>query len=94
MEFEWDQKKASRNKEKHGVSFETAASCFRYPLLTKVDDRFEYGEVRLQSIGVTPLGAYLCIIHTEREGRIRIISARKASSKERQVYERERLGKN
>lgn len=94
MEFEWDQNKAYRNKEKHGVSFEMAASCFSSPLLTQVDDRFEYGELRLQSIGVTPLGVYLYIVHTERKGRIRIISARKAGSEERQIYERERLSKN
>lgn len=51
MTFEWDEDKNRVNIGKHGVSFETAMCIFEGPVLSWIDDRKEYGEVRLRSIG-------------------------------------------
>jgi len=85
--FEWDEEKNRTNIEKHGVSFEQASRIFDGVTLTVVDDRFDYGEIREISIGMIDEIAYLTIAHTDRDGRIRIISARPASRNERRRYE-------
>lgn len=56
-------------------------------MLSWIDDRIDYGEVREISIGVIDGFVMLVVVHTDRDGRIRIISARSASQKERQRYE-------
>lgn len=61
-------------------------------LLTRVDERFEYGEVREVSIGQMPLVTQrqtliVVVVHSERDGITRLISARKATKQERQLYE-------
>jgi uncharacterized DUF497 family protein len=86
-EFEWDSEKDATNAAKHGVAFEFAKRIFEGPVLSWVDDRVDYGEVREISIGVIDRLAMLVVVHTDRDGRIRIISARSASQKERQRYE-------
>lgn len=86
-EFEWDPEKDAANVAKHGVAFEFAKRIFEGPVLSWVDDRIDYGEVREISIGVIDGFAVLVVVHTDRDGRIRIISARPASQKERQRYE-------
>lgn len=70
MEFEWDEAKL----------------IFAGPILTRLDKRQTYGEVREISVGGIGAVAVLAIIHTDREGRIRLISARRATRKERKVY--------
>ncbi len=85
--FEWDAAKNLQNVEKHGVSFERAAQIFTGPVLSVIDDRHDYGEVREISIGLVEGIAYLTVVHTDREGRIRIISARPANSRERNLYD-------
>ena len=87
MTFEWDADKNRINIGKHGVSFETAARIFDGPVLSWTDDRKEYGEVRLHSIGQIDGVVILAVIHTERSGRTRIISARPADRIERKRYE-------
>ncbi len=93
MEFEWDEQKNRTNITKHGIDFEQAKDVFDDPcVLTRVDDRFEYGEVREVSIGQIPLATQghtliVLVIHTERNGITRIISARKATKQERRLYE-------
>ena len=88
MNFEWDADKAQSNFEKHGVRFEIASGVFVDPdRITAVDDRFDYGEERLVTLGRTSEGI-LVVVTTERdEGRtIRLISARKANRRERNTY--------
>lgn len=86
MAFEWDEDKNQSNLHKHGVSFETARQIFSRPILTSVDDRKDYGEVRNISIGQTDVTTVIVVVHAEREGNIRLISARPASRKERWTY--------
>lgn len=85
--FEWDEAKNQRNIEKHGVDFEIALGIFAGPVLTVVDARNDYGEVRRISIGMIGQGAVLTVVHTDRHGANRLISARRASRKERMLYE-------
>ena len=74
------------NIRKHGVSFEMAKRIFDRPVLTWLDRRRSYGEDRYVSIGQVGQAALVVVAHTRREGRIRLISARPASRKERQMY--------
>jgi uncharacterized protein len=66
MIFEWDDHKNRTNIGKHGVSFETAVRIFDGPVLSWIDDRKEYGEVRMRSIGQIEGVVILAVIHTER----------------------------
>ncbi len=85
-EFEWDDAKAAANLVKHGVSFELARLVFRdIARLESYDDRRDYGEDRFIATGEAN-GIILVVAHTEREGRVRIISARRATRYERQTY--------
>jgi len=89
--FEWDDEKNLANIEKHGIDFDTAKRIFEGQTLTIIDDRFDYGEVREISIGMVDGIAILTVAHTDREDKIRIISARRANQKERAHYEQEIL---
>ena len=85
MEFEWDERKAASNLAKHGVSFEQATRAFADPnAIEYVDDRQDYGEERVILIGLA--GVVLVVVYTERGARLRIISARRATTHERQRY--------
>lgn len=87
MQFDWDEAKNERNILHHGIDFVDVVQMFAYPLLTDLDDRFEYGEDRWISIGMLGPGIAV-VIWTERDGdTIRIISARKANSYERRRYQ-------
>jgi uncharacterized DUF497 family protein len=86
-EFEWDPHKALSNMDKHGVSFEEAATVFYDPLfIMVVDEEHSVDEERFITIGQSSQGRLLMLAHTDRGGRIRIISARKATRKEEQFY--------
>lgn len=85
--FEWDEAKNKQNIKKHGVSFKTACRIFEGPVLTLIDDRYDYGEVREISIGVVDKIAVLTVVHTDRNGAKRLISARLARRDERKKYE-------
>jgi uncharacterized DUF497 family protein len=86
--FEWDAEKASANLDKHGVSFEEAGSAFADPLsLTVPDPAHSEGESRFVLLGMSAAGRLVAVAHTERQDRIRLISARKANRRERQDYE-------
>ena len=87
MGFEWDDEKNRANIDKHGVSFKTAVRIFDGLVLTAEDDRFEYGEVRKNSIGMIENALILVVTHTDRAGKTRIISARPGSRAERSRYE-------
>lgn len=87
MTYEWDPRKARANQQKHGVSFEEAASVFQdAEALTFDDPDHSDEEPREITIGVSTRGRVLFLSHCERGDRIRIISARKATSKERKQY--------
>lgn len=89
--FTWDENKNTSNKEKHGVSFETAQLVFEDPFQVSRQDRFENGEERWQTLGLVGDVALLLVAHTwldhEGEEHIRIISARLATKDERKRYE-------
>jgi uncharacterized DUF497 family protein len=85
--FEWDDLKAAENLAKHAVSFDYAATVFDDRAARQVPDRRrDYGEDRLKLIGRAWNGRLLTVIFTERGDRIRLISARLASQKERNFY--------
>ncbi len=86
MIFEWDDEKNASNVAKHGLSFETACRIFEGVVISASDDRFDYGEVRTNSIGAIDGIAIVVVTHTDRNGRIRLISARPAKRKERARY--------
>ena len=88
MTYEWDPAKAAANLKKHGVSFEEAASIFLDALaLTFWDPDHSEEEERDITIGRSAEQRILFVAHTAREDRIRIISARQATSQERRQYE-------
>lgn len=82
MEFEWDENKNQRNQAKHGINFEEAALIFRGATATKIDDR----EAREISTGLLGEQVVIVLVHTDREGVTRIISARTANREERKAY--------
>jgi uncharacterized protein len=86
MEFEWDEVKRRANYAKHGLDFRDAAKVFQGITLTAEDDRQDYGEKRLISLGLLE-DVVVVVVYTERSQRIRLISMRKANQKERQAYE-------
>ena len=86
--FEWDPQKAKSNLKKHGVSFEEASTAFQDTLSLTIDDPLHsIDEVRVVLIGMSIKNRLLVVVHTERGDNIRIISARKATKKERKNYE-------
>jgi uncharacterized DUF497 family protein len=88
MEFEWDPKKASANEQKHNVSFQEAATVFGDPLaITFADPDHSVKEQRYVTFGLSRYNRLLVVSHTDRRGRIRIISARLMTRKERRIYE-------
>jgi uncharacterized DUF497 family protein len=91
MRFLWDENKSRLNLAKHKVSFETAALVFDDPHSLSRFDRIKDGEERWQTIGVATGVVVLLVAHTDSaeggEEVIRIISARKATSSERKIYE-------
>jgi uncharacterized DUF497 family protein len=89
MEFEWDESKAAANLRKHGVSFEEAKTVFDNLLAVIFDDSaHSVGEKREIIIGHSQSNRLLLISFTERPGAIRLISARLATRREREDYER------
>ena len=88
MHFEWDPTKATENATKHGVEFSEALTVFGDPLeVTIGDPDHSVDEQRFVSIGLSGSGRLLVVAYTEREGRIRLISAREATARERKTYE-------
>ena len=85
--FEWDENKANANLFKHGISFGEAATVFGDPLsLTIPDVSHSLNEKRYITLGKSLNNHLIVVVHTDRAEKIRIISARKASQKERKQY--------
>jgi uncharacterized DUF497 family protein len=86
-EFEWDEQRAISNLQKHGVAFADAVSAVEDdPLALTIPDDFP-GEGRFVTIGTDLLGRTLVVVYVWRGNRARIISARKATPRERRAYE-------
>lgn len=88
LEFEWDDKKARTNLKKHGVSFEEASTVFGDPMARTIHDPAHSDEEdRYVILGESHRQRLLVVAFTDRESRIRIISARTATRRERKTYE-------
>jgi uncharacterized DUF497 family protein len=86
--FEWDASKARSNLKKHGISFEEATTIFGDPRAITIESLTVSGEKRLVTIGRSAKGRLvIVVVHTDRNDRIRVISARPASRAERKQYE-------
>jgi len=90
MIYEWDEHKDRANFEKHGLRFEDAEHVFSGPCVTFEDDRFDYREERLITLGALA-GRVVVIAHTPEDNGSRIVSMRKANRNEKRIYQ-ERLG--
>lgn len=85
--FEWDEAKERSNQKKHGVSFEEAATIFGDRLaITKPDPDHSETEERFVSVGMGIDGRLIVVSHVFRDEKIRLISARKATPRERKDY--------
>jgi len=88
MQFEWDRDKAAENRRKHGVSFYEASTVFYDPLSISFEDaEHPAWESRWLTIGFSMEARLLVVCHTDRHGAVRIISARRASPRERAHHE-------
>jgi uncharacterized DUF497 family protein len=88
MKFEWDEQKADSNLKKHGVSFSEAATVLSDAIsVTYYDPDHSANEHRFITIGMSRSGKILMVAHTDRADKVRIISARKTTRRERKYYE-------
>lgn len=88
MQFTWDPEKAEQNLLTHGISFQEATTVFGDPLAGTIPDPdHSVGEERLVTMGLSSTGQLLVVCHVEQGDTIRIVSARRATSRERKDYE-------
>ena len=85
MEFTWSERKRTLNLKDHGLDFVDAQSVFETATYTYEDDRLSYGEQRFITLGLLA-GIPVSIAHTENDHEIRVISFRKATHRETQIY--------
>ena len=85
MRFTWSESKRTRNLKVYGLDFVDVERVFRSVTYTFEDDRFDYGEQRLVTLGLLA-GIPVSIVHTESEHEIRIISFRKATHREAEIF--------
>ena len=89
LTFEWDEVKARENLRKHRIPFDEGKTIFNDPCLcTFPDNEHSADEGRYINIGLSVHGRVLILIYTERRDKIRIISCRKATMRERRFYEK------
>jgi len=90
LEFEWHEAKADASVRTHGVSFDWASTAFKDPFAIEwLDDREDYGEIRFVLVGMAEGKVLLFVAYTERDERIRIISARRVTQYEQDEYFRQ-----
>jgi hypothetical protein len=88
VRFEWNAQKAAASRRKHGVSFDEAASVFFDPLSATGDDPdHSTDERRFVTFGMSSSGQLLVVAHTVHGETVRIITARRATRAEREIYE-------
>ncbi len=86
IRYTWDPKKNAANVRKHGISFDDAVKIFDGTVLEAIDDRHDYGETRIQAIGVFK-DKEIFVVYAEGDDETRrLISARKAERHEREAY--------
>lgn len=85
MEIEWDNNKAAANLIKHEIDFEDAKNIFLDTNCPEREDKRDYNETRIQVIGIVNQ-VVLLVVYTKRNGRYRLISARRANKNERRQY--------
>ena len=88
MKIRWDPQKAEANFQKHRIRFADAETVLSDPMTLTIEDQIIDQEQRFLSIGSDALGRTLVIVYTYHGDSIRLISARKATSKERKYYEK------
>ncbi|UJW87535.1 BrnT family toxin [Devosia sp. SL43] len=93
MDYEWDEAKRLSNIEKHKVDILEALLIFENWVLTEPDSRFDYGEVRFKSTGMVDGNCYV-LIHAERDGRTRLISAWQGGRRDRRKYQAGYVGRD
>ena len=87
MEFEWDPEKDLENQASHGVSFDEASAVFGDPFAITIDDPdHSSDEHRMLTSGCSGRQRLIIVAHTDRDERIRIISARNVTAAERHDY--------
>lgn len=86
MEFEWDADKDARNRSQKGIGLSDAARLDWYAAVREVDERRDYGEVRVRAYVTMERRLYVCV-YTMRGTVLRVISLRKANSREERRYE-------
>ena len=87
MTVVWDPRKARANLLKHGVRFTDAEAVLFDPQAITIEEQTVRGERRFVSIGLDPVGRVLVVVHSYRGDDVRLISARRATRKERHQYE-------
>lgn len=86
MRYSWDEDKNRRNIALHGIGFEDAKRIFEGPTFERVDDRFDYGEIKVYAIGLVN-GLEITAVYSDRDNdERRIISAWRAEPHERRAY--------
>jgi uncharacterized DUF497 family protein len=85
MRFEWDEAKRRSNLRSHGFDFLDVERMFAGKTLTLLDDRFNYGEIRFITIGIVE-GRIVAVCHTETDKITRVISFRKATKNEEEIF--------
>ncbi len=85
MVFDWDKKKRKTNIKKHGIDFSELKEVFEKPMLTRIDNSEDYGEIRWISLGDLD-GKIVVLVYTEKENNVRLISARRATKNENNIY--------
>ena len=87
-DFEWDPDKEARNIRDRDLDFVTASEIWSGPIIERIDDRKDYGEIRIMAFGKAN-NRLMAVLYTRRGPRRRIISARKANRREQRRFERE-----
>ena len=87
MQAEWDEEKCRANLQKHGLSFDDAWQVLAGDTITIPDERYDYGENRLITLGRLA-GRVVVVVHVARGESIRIISMRKANAREQEIYQK------
>jgi len=86
MRYTWTNEKNGKNIRRHGIAFEDAKRIFEGPTVERIDDRFDYGEIRVYAIGLVN-GLEITVIYTDKnDDERRIISAWRAEPHERRYY--------
>ena len=90
MNFSWDKAKSLKNEKKHGVTFHEAATVFDDPLaITFNDPEHSEGEYRFLTFGRSRFQRLLAVAHSDSDDEVRIISSRKMTRLEKNIYEQE-----